>query len=113
MTPHEFIDHHLQDDSQFRTWLLRFGSHDLVGNAHIPDCCPIALFAKAVGFEKPCIGAVGIGHFKTDGQQSRNVSKPPAWVTTFIRQVDLCHRRGAGVRASDASAYLDREYKIC
>ena len=114
MDAQEFIEKHLQDDSQFRAWLLRFGSHDLVGNAHMPDTCPIGMFAKAVGFERACIGAIGIGRY--DGSShtpAYNAIKPPEWVTNFIRQVDLCHRRGAGVRASDASAYLDREYKIC
>lgn len=113
MTRQEFINKYLQDDSQFRTWLLRFGSHDLVGNAQIPDACPIALFAKAVGFERPCIGSIGIGEYTETGYTSVHLAiKPPSWVTKFTRQVDLCHKRGTGVRASDASAYLDREYKL-
>lgn len=113
MTPQEFIDNHLQDDSQFRAWLLRFRSHDIVGNAWMPDTCPIGMFAKAVGFEDRCIGALGIGHYPSEGYvPTYTPVKPPDWVTNFIRQVDLYHKRGTGVRASDASAYLDREYKI-
>jgi hypothetical protein len=108
MTPREFIDKHLQDDSQFKAWLLRFGSHDIVGNAQLPDDCPIGMFAKAVGFERPCIGSVGIGEYTQSGYTSVvQAIKPPAWVTNFIRQVDQCHSRGHGVKASDAFAYLD------
>ena len=113
MTPREFIDKHLQDDSQFRSWLLRFASRDLVGNAHMPETCPIGMFAKAVGFERACIGAIGIGqHVGGSHTPTCNIIKPPQWVTNFIRQVDGYHRRGTGVTASDASVYLDQKFKL-